>query len=220
MPLPKEDQFESIITTTTSTLPPDGVGVVEPATPASSPITTLPLTVPLPTTAPTATASETVSPTAAPTAAPAAAGFTVKVPWEPNGPIPVRHTCAGVDEREIAPSVQWSGVPAEAVELAVIFTDETAVGFVHWIVVGLDPTSNGIPENLGLPGIAMEANSASTATYVGPCPPDATPHTYTMEVLALSQQYESTGSVATDTVAALRSLTLTSVAQSGVFSAA
>jgi Raf kinase inhibitor-like YbhB/YbcL family protein len=215
LPLPREDQFESIITTTTSTLPPDGVGgIVEPGTPAP---TLSPVTVPL------ATAAATTVPvaTAAPTTPPAVvAPFAIRLPWEPNGPIPVRNTCTGTAERDVAPAVQWSGVPAGTVELAVIFTDETAGGFVHWIVVGLDPASNGIPENLGLPGIAMELNSAGAPTYVGPCPPDAAPHTYTLEVLALSQQFETTGGAAADTVAALRSLTLSSAAQVGVFAAA
>ena len=54
-----------------------------------------------------------------------------------GGGLDDRFTCYGAG---VSPSLQWSGVPSGAVELAVGVTDEDAGGAVHWVVTNLSPT--------------------------------------------------------------------------------
>ncbi len=54
-------------------------------------------------------------------------------------PIPVEFTCEGDN---VSPPLSWDGVPAEAVELALVFDDPDAPDgtYVHWVLFGLDPS--------------------------------------------------------------------------------
>lgn len=99
------------------------------------------------------------------------------------GVVPVRHTCDGPD---VSPSLAWSGVPAGAVELAVVVDDPDAPRgtYVHWVVFGLDPQSGGLEEGV-LPAGARQALGSGGAGYRGPCPPGGSEHTYRFSVYAL-----------------------------------
>jgi Raf kinase inhibitor-like YbhB/YbcL family protein len=214
LPEAKPDQTGSIVTTTTlaaggvvddpaaiaTTVPPTAAPAVEDTLPAISDA------------APT-----TVDP-AAP--APAAEGFSLQLPWAPDGAILGRHACSGDVEQNIAPAVQWANVPPGSAELAIVMTDTSAGGFAHWIVTGIDPNSTGVPENALSATAINQINDSGAATYLGPCPPDSAPHQYVVELLALSQQYEPTGADPATIIAELRALSIGAVSQAGVFAAA
>lgn len=102
-----------------------------------------------------------------------------------NGPIPDRYTCNGMD---VAPDLAWANVPAGAVELALVMDDPDADGFVHWVIAGLDPTSNGLAEGEVPDGAVETDNGFGDPGWAGPCPPDGSGvHHYEFELFALSQ---------------------------------
>jgi hypothetical protein len=95
-------------------------------------------------------------------------------------PIPTEYTCDGADDPL---PLAWSGTPAQTAELALIFDDPDAGGFVHWVVNGIpaDVTELGDP----LPAGASEGRNDFGGTgYSGPCPPAN--HTYLLTLFALS----------------------------------
>jgi Raf kinase inhibitor-like YbhB/YbcL family protein len=106
--------------------------------------------------------------------------------------IPLRYSCEG---ENVPPPLRWSGVPAEAREVAVVLLDPDAPKgtFVHWVVTGLGAGPTGeLPDGGPLPpGAAQHATSAAQAGYVGPCPPDnGGVHHYVFEVMALRSHVE------------------------------
>jgi Raf kinase inhibitor-like YbhB/YbcL family protein len=89
----------------------------------------------------------------------------------------------------VRPALSWAGVPADAVEVAVLVGDPDAPGgtFVHWAVWNLPHSARG---NIGagpLPVGAVEgANSAGGRGWTPPCPPKGDgPHHYVFGVYAL-----------------------------------
>jgi hypothetical protein len=100
--------------------------------------------------------------------------------------VPVEFTCDGED---VSPALAWSGVPEDALELAVIMEDPDASGgtFVHWVLWGLDAGSPGLTED-GAPDSAPHgSNGAGDTAWAGPCPPEGSgTHHYEFTVLALS----------------------------------
>jgi Raf kinase inhibitor-like YbhB/YbcL family protein len=103
-----------------------------------------------------------------------------------GGVITKRFTCDGGGAR---PSLSWAGVPAKAVEVAILVGDPDAPGgtFVHWAVWGLPPTPRGSVGSGALPTGAIEgANSARRTGWTPPCPPRGDkPHHYIFGVYAL-----------------------------------
>jgi Raf kinase inhibitor-like YbhB/YbcL family protein len=103
-----------------------------------------------------------------------------------GGVIPRRFTCDGGGAR---PSLSWAGVPARAVEVAVLVGDPDAPGgtFVHWTVWGLPHSSRGGVSPGTLPAGAVEgANSGGGTGWTPPCPPKGDkPHDYIFGVYAL-----------------------------------
>ena len=65
-------------------------------------------------------------------------------------PVPRRHSCEGED---LSPPLEWTGVPADAVSLALIVDDPDApVGtFTHWLAWGISPEDGGIAEGRRAP---------------------------------------------------------------------
>jgi Raf kinase inhibitor-like YbhB/YbcL family protein len=98
--------------------------------------------------------------------------------FAPDTAIPARFTC---DAENVSPPLSWTGVPPDAVELALVVHDPDAPGgdFLHWVVTGIDPTVTGIAEG-GLPETAVEVRS-----WTGPCPPPGAPHGYVFVLYAL-----------------------------------
>jgi Raf kinase inhibitor-like YbhB/YbcL family protein len=106
------------------------------------------------------------------------------------GPIPKRHTCEGAD---VAPPLQWSGVPQGAKSLALIVDDPDAPDpaapkqtWVHWVVIDLPPGETTLPHgSKSLPAGAREGlNDWHRAGYGGPCPPIGR-HRYFFKLYAL-----------------------------------
>jgi Raf kinase inhibitor-like YbhB/YbcL family protein len=109
--------------------------------------------------------------------------------------IPRRHTGVGED---LSPPLSWTGVPAEARELALIVDDPDAPSaepWVHWVIYGLPVTTNGLAEGIRpdvRPGGAKTAilgrNSWKSVGYRGPAPPKGHGvHRYYFKLYALDQ---------------------------------
>lgn len=100
------------------------------------------------------------------------------------------------DGGNVTPRLEITGVPAEAVELALIVHDPDAplpLGFTHWLVYGL-PANDG---TVGVHGenVRVGANSAGKAEYMGPRPPAGHgEHHYFFTVYALDHHVEGTPS--------------------------
>jgi Raf kinase inhibitor-like YbhB/YbcL family protein len=106
-----------------------------------------------------------------------------------NGEMPAVHTCEG---RDVAPPLQFSGVPAGARSLALIVDDPDApdpaapkMTWVHWVVYDLAPATVGLPEGGALPAGARDGlNDWKRIGYGGPCPPVGR-HRYFFKLYAL-----------------------------------
>jgi len=107
--------------------------------------------------------------------------------FENNGNIPSKYTC---DETGINPPLEFSGVPADALSLALVLHDPDAPvpgGFTHWIIFNMDPKTAGTKEN-SKPESGIEGtNSDGKAGYASPCPPSGTHH-YHFTLYALDEK--------------------------------
>jgi Raf kinase inhibitor-like YbhB/YbcL family protein len=102
-----------------------------------------------------------------------------------KGPIPERFSCEGDN---LPPPLRWSAPPPGTTEQALVVQDaDDAAGiFVHWLVVGIDPSVTGIEPEVMPPGGRVLPGSSDNDTYIGPCPPDGSGrHRYFFQVYAL-----------------------------------
>lgn len=101
--------------------------------------------------------------------------------------MPYEYTADGGNS---APVLQVSGVPAAAVELAVVCHDPDAPlprGYTHWTLYGIAPDATRIDASSGRTG----ANSTGKTGYFGPQPPlHHGEHHYYFWVYALSRPVE------------------------------
>jgi Raf kinase inhibitor-like YbhB/YbcL family protein len=100
-----------------------------------------------------------------------------------NGAIPRQFTCDG---QNIAPPLQWSGVPQQSKSIAVICDDPDAPSgtFTHWVLYDIPPSMQALSERaaIGTPGV----NSFGEMGFGGPCPPAKdNAHHYHFHVYAL-----------------------------------
>jgi Raf kinase inhibitor-like YbhB/YbcL family protein len=109
-------------------------------------------------------------------------------------PIPEKHTCDG---RDSSPPLHWSGLPTGSRSLALIVDDPDApVGtWVHWVLYGLAPDLEGLPENVDksqyvLRGARQGLNDFRRLGYGGPCPPPGKPHRYFFKLYALDAELD------------------------------
>lgn len=102
-----------------------------------------------------------------------------------GGPIPSQYTCDG---RDVSPPLRWSGVPRGTKELRLLIRDPDAPGgnFIHWSVVGIPPTADGLASGALPRGAIAGNNSFGSVGYRGPCPPPGEEHHYQITVSALS----------------------------------
>jgi Raf kinase inhibitor-like YbhB/YbcL family protein len=115
------------------------------------------------------------------------AGIQLRSPsFGDHQPIPARHA---KDHDNLSPPLEWSGVPAGSVELAVLCEDPDAPrgSFTHWVLAGLQPTATGLAEGEH-PAAAVEGrNDFGEEGYGGPLPPvGGGPHRYFIRVYAAS----------------------------------
>ena len=104
--------------------------------------------------------------------------------FEPDGPIPRRYTCDGLDA---SPPLALADVPAAAVSLVLVMDDPDAPRgtWDHWVAYDI-PVGTQIAEAvaaLGTPG----RNSWGRTGYGGPCPPSGT-HRYVFSVYAVDSR--------------------------------
>lgn len=97
--------------------------------------------------------------------------------------IPRRNSCDGED---VAPRLEWTGVPEGTRSLALVMDDPDAPHgtFTHWVLYDIPATENGLGEGstLGTQG----RNSFGRRGYGGPCPPPGDdPHRYRLTLYAL-----------------------------------
>jgi Raf kinase inhibitor-like YbhB/YbcL family protein len=106
--------------------------------------------------------------------------------FEPHRAIPVRHTSDGED---VAPALEWSGVPQGTKSLAVVVHDPDAPlvdGFTHWVAYGIPGDATALPEGGG--DVTQGVNSLGNQRYNGPAPPPGHgPHHYYFWVYALDE---------------------------------
>jgi len=117
--------------------------------------------------------------------------------FTPGAAIPARYTCEGQD---IAPPLQWEGVPAGTRSLALIMDDPDApdpaaprMTWVHWVLYNLPPDLQGLPEGATTsdlpPGSGEGRNDWGRTGYGGPCPPVGR-HRYFFKLYALDTRLE------------------------------
>ena len=106
--------------------------------------------------------------------------------FDPGGSIPAVFTRRDGDD--LSPPLTWSAVPDGTTELALVMTDPSADGFVHWVIWGLDPLSVGVARGQVPPGTRQATNSFGEIGYAGPAPPvEDDAHVYLWRLFALDQ---------------------------------
>jgi len=109
-----------------------------------------------------------------------------------HGEIPARFTCEGED---IAPHLDWQGIPAGTRSLVLIVDDPDAPDpkapqrtWVHWVLYNLPPEAAELPEGTTAadlpPGTRVGLNDWNRSGYGGPCPPVGR-HRYFHKLFAL-----------------------------------
>lgn len=138
--------------------------------------------------------------------------FTVTSPAFTNGsPFPALYACPADAGGAIAggnksPALNWSNVPEETEEIAVVLDDPDApddaghlTTFTHWITWGLDDDRRGLSVGQNGPRVGNNDLAPFAAqlglpksvyqNYFGPCPPAGTGvHHYTFHVFALRSE--------------------------------
>ena len=104
-------------------------------------------------------------------------------------PIPRRHASDG---ENVAPALEWSGVPEGTQAFAVVMHDPDAPlvdGFTHWVAYGIPAVATGLPEGGG--DAVAGVNSSGDIGYRGPAPPAGHgPHYYYFWVYALDEDLD------------------------------
>lgn len=106
--------------------------------------------------------------------------------------MPSTYTCEGKD---IAPPLEWEGVPENTRSLVLIVDDPDApdpraprMTWVHWVLYNIPPDATNLPEGTtsrDLPSGAGEGqNDWKRTAYGGPCPPIGR-HRYYYKLYAL-----------------------------------
>ncbi|HEV8148648.1 MAG TPA: YbhB/YbcL family Raf kinase inhibitor-like protein [Gemmatimonadales bacterium] len=116
--------------------------------------------------------------------------LTLKSPAFTNaGPIPTEYTC---DASDVAPALEWSGVPVGTQSFALIVDDPDAPDpqapkrtYVHWVIYDIPASATGIPRGGKAPAGARDGKNDWMKTgYGGPCPPIGR-HRYFFKLYAL-----------------------------------
>jgi len=98
--------------------------------------------------------------------------------FENGKPVPRRHTGEGAN---VSPQLEWSGLPEQTKELALICDDPDAPRpepWVHWVIYRVPADAKGLKEavptteELAEPQGALQGkNSSGSVGYSGPMPP-------------------------------------------------
>ncbi|WP_084955308.1 YbhB/YbcL family Raf kinase inhibitor-like protein [Thermoactinospora rubra] len=93
------------------------------------------------------------------------------------------------EEGDVSPPLEWSGVPPEAAELALVCEDPDAPRgtFTHWLVAGIPPETDGLAAGAELKEYVVGRSDFGQEGYGGPHPPVGDdPHRYFFRLYALS----------------------------------
>lgn len=103
--------------------------------------------------------------------------------------IPDRHTSQGED---VAPPLEWSGVPDGTRAFAVVVHDPDAPlvdGFTHWVAYGIPGEATGLSDGGAV--ATQGTNSFGEQSYNGPAPPPGHgTHHYYFWVYALDEDLD------------------------------
>jgi len=101
--------------------------------------------------------------------------------------IPKKYTC---DSTNVSPPLEWTNVPSETKNIALICDDPDAPmdTWVHWVLYNIPPNVQNLPENIPPTkvledGTTQECNDFHKIGYGGPCPPGGT-HRYFFKIYA------------------------------------
>jgi Raf kinase inhibitor-like YbhB/YbcL family protein len=100
------------------------------------------------------------------------------------------------DGDNVSPPLQWSDVPDSAEELVLLVEDPDAgkEPFVHWLVTGISPESDGVPEGQVPPGGREWPNSFGETGWSGPHPPRGDEaHRYFFRLYAVNRPLDLSG---------------------------
>jgi Raf kinase inhibitor-like YbhB/YbcL family protein len=102
-----------------------------------------------------------------------------------NTPIPARFSRDG---ENVSLPLEWSGVPNEAVELALICEDPDAPRgtFVHWLVGRIAPMDAAVGAGQTPEGSVVGRNDFGNTGWDGPQPPPGAAHRYYFRLYALN----------------------------------
>jgi Raf kinase inhibitor-like YbhB/YbcL family protein len=103
----------------------------------------------------------------------------------------------------VAPPLDWDGVPAGAAELVLLCEDLDAAGddgrpFLHWLVSGIEADLDGIGEGEDLDRTRTGRNGFGGTGYDGPEPPPGEEHRYVFTLVAVSGPVDPDGGDARD----------------------
>ncbi|WP_175410506.1 YbhB/YbcL family Raf kinase inhibitor-like protein [Streptomyces sp. TRM64462] len=104
-----------------------------------------------------------------------------------HAPIARRYALEGED---VSPPLRWSGVPDDASELVLLCEDPDAPSgtFVHWVVVGIDPHTDGTEAGTLPQGATELVNGFGRRGWDGPHPPPGDgPHRYFFRLYAVDE---------------------------------
>jgi Raf kinase inhibitor-like YbhB/YbcL family protein len=106
--------------------------------------------------------------------------------FKDHEPVPPRHAH---DQENVSPAIRWSGVPEDATELVLVCEDPDAPNgtFLHWLVTGIDPATDGVAEGQTPPGGTEWVNGFGERGWGGPQPPRGHQHRYIIRLYALDQ---------------------------------
>jgi phosphatidylethanolamine-binding protein (PEBP) family uncharacterized protein len=119
--------------------------------------------------------------------------------FDSGAQIPADYSCSGP-----SPALAWSGVPAGTTELALVVTDDSGDGFVHWLVTGISPTTGAIDAGSVPAGGQQHPNSTGKLGWFGPCPAASshTSHSYSFALYALTKAPTEAPGAASKTIVA------------------
>lgn len=101
-----------------------------------------------------------------------------------GGAIPQKH---GKKVGNVSPHLSWTDAPPQTKSFALAWVDTHPIanGYVHWLVVDIDPATTSLPEGAADGG--MPAGSRELTPYAGPFPPSGT-HAYELTLYALDTE--------------------------------
>ena len=133
-----------------------------------------------------------------------------------GGVIPVKYANVNAPTGSVSPAIEWSGVPASAVTIALILHDAdvasrpsastlpgaSADDTLHWAIFNIPATATGLPENvphdakLDDGGVQIKYTDGvprlaiGVTGYFGPSPPPGAPHHYVFDFFALDTKLD------------------------------